>query len=167
MPDDPVNPQGAPGPANPGGSDSNTTKITVGVIAGIAALAIAILLASNGTDSDDSCTLSVAAVGAIALAANHGKSANAVIESAAFAPICSSLVKTVINEPEEQVEAEIEGPSGESVDFEGTGEELLSPAPSSPPSTVPNFQRILDCVRSYELEVLVDLCVDEAIEPTV
>ena len=163
---DPVNPQDAPAPSNPGGSDSNTTKIAVGVVAGIVALFIAIFLASNGVNSDDSCTLSVATVGAIAIAANQGESANAVIKSEAFQPICASLVKTVINEPEEQVEAEIKGPSGEAVDFEGTGEDLVSPAPPPPTSTVPNFQRILDCVRSYELEVLVDLCVDEAIEPT-
>lgn len=164
---DPANPQGTPAPTNAGGSDSNTTKIAVGVVAGIAALVIAIVLANNGTDPVDSCTLSVAAVGVLAVAASHGEPANAVIESAAFAPICSSLVKTVINEPEEQIEAEVEGPAGESVDFDGTGEELVSPAVAPPPSTVPNFQRILDCVRSYEQEVLVELCSNEVIEPTV
>lgn len=164
---DPVNPQDNPAPVSSGGSDSNKTKIAIGVVAGLVALAIAIVLATNGSDPDDSCTLSVAAVGAIAVAANHGESANAVIESAAFAPVCSSLVKAVINEPEEQVEAEVEGPGGESVDFEGTGEEFVSPAAAPPPSTVPNFQRILDCVRSYEQEFLVELCSDEVIEPTV
>jgi hypothetical protein len=163
---DPVIPPAAPAPTNPGGSDSNTTKIAIGVFAGIATIAIAIFLASKGADSADSCTLSVWTVSFIAAAANHGESANAVIKSRAFKPICTSLVKTVINEPGQQIEAEIKGLNGESVDFEGTGAELVSPAPPPPPSTVPNFQRILDCVRSYDLEVLVDLCVDEAIEPT-
>ena len=166
MPDHPVNPQDAAAPSNPEGSDSNTTKIAVGVFAGIATIAIAIFLASKGADSADSCTLSVVTVSAIAAAANHGESANAVIKNKAFKPICTSLVKTVINEPGEQIEAEIKGPSGEAVDFEGTGEDLVSPAPPPPTSTVPNFQRILDCVLSYDLEVLVDLCVDESIEPT-
>jgi hypothetical protein len=162
---DPINPHGTPPPTTPENPDSNTTKIAVGVVAGIAALAIAIFLASNGASSDDSCTLSVAAVGAIAVAASHGESAQAVIESAAFAPVCSSLVKTVINEPQEVVEAEVEGPGGESVNFEGTGEEFISPAP--PESAIPNLQRLLDCVRSYEPEFLFELCSEGAIEPTV
>lgn len=86
---DPVNPKDTPAPTGSGRPDSSATKIAIGVAAGIVALAIAIIFASNGADSADSCTLSVAAVGAIAVASNHGESANAVLESAAFAPVCS------------------------------------------------------------------------------
>jgi hypothetical protein len=161
-------PADPPAPAEPEKSD-NTGKIAVGVIAGVAVLVLAVVLARSGSDSDKSCALSAAAVAGIAVAVNHGKSADAVIGSAAFTPICKSFVESVVNDPEAEVEAEVQVPTGESVEFQGTGQEFVTQAPPAPDpsSSIPNFDRILDCVRSYDTEFLVDLCTEGTIEPSV
>jgi hypothetical protein len=78
---------------------------------------------------------------------------------------CVYLAKAAFNDPFKDVTAKIELPSEESIYFEGTAEELVTPAQEPEPSRDIDIERLIACVKSYSVQFLFDKCADEYIEP--
>jgi len=136
-----------------------------GIALAIAAIVLGgiFLLTSKDDPGLASCALSAGALAALTKAAHSEESASVIVASVALPVACTEFVKHVADEPDKEVKAEVELPTGEVATYEQSGEELIEP-PAQPDPALPDFGRLLECVR-WESEVLSQLCNEGVLEP--
>lgn len=117
------------------------------------------------TTTSTSCELAGKGLELLAEHVHDGEPVATILAATAVPFACNYLVKTLVEEPYEPVSVKIDLPRHESTYFAGTGEELIAPAPAPEPSPEIDLERLIACVQSYSIQVLVDDCYDEVIEP--
>lgn len=117
-----------------------------------------------GDSTSEICELTANSLELLANEVHEGESVAAAIKL--IGPgACVYLAKSVFNDPFNSVTADIELSSGESIHFNGRAEELVAPVQETEPSPEIDVERLIACVKSYSVQVLVDACADEYIEP--
>ena len=169
----PVTSASPPGPVSPEDTD-NTNKFKVGGVVAAAVIVGAIIFAIiTGSDEDEACKLSGAAVSLIALAVHEGNTAQAVIGSTALTPICKEIVKVAVETPQAPIETKIILPHlDQTTEYEGSGQALserfsapiAQAAPSSASAPVnARITRFIECSLAYGSHTLeYNRCMAEA-----
>ena len=130
--------------------------------AGVVALAVVLF---TGKGDGTSCALTTAGVSALAAGAHNGASTEAIIATAAVPVACKALVDSVTQDPEKSVSATVQLPSGGTTDFNGTGQQFVTPAPPSPGAGAgPDVARLIACTY-YTVQFLYQDCTDGTIPP--
>jgi hypothetical protein len=102
------------------------------VLAVAAVILLGVFLVTRNEDSGTvSCALSAGALAALTKAAHSGESAGAILASVSLPIACTEFVKHIAEEPEKEVKAEIELPTGETATYERSGEELVEMPPTA------------------------------------
>jgi hypothetical protein len=115
---------------------------------------------NSSSQVESSCELGGKGLELLAEHVHEGEPAEAVIASTILPLACNYIIRSVIDDPFKTVSVEVALPEGGIDYFSGTGEELISPAPPAEPTAGIDFGRLIECVKTYSIKLLVDACVE-------
>lgn len=133
-----------------------------------AAVIALIVVVVTGQDNKLTCRLSAAGLGLVAEGVSKGRTPGEIASRAgltiAGSTACEEMVAAFVEEPDKEVDVEVDDGAGDSLKESITGSELVIPPPDDPQPG--DLTRSLECLGTYGFtNLLYEWCEEGLIEP--